>query len=442
MSMYDYNNDLLKSLELNDISSRFVPTPFSGTDSYFRETRNRNGTAMKQIHLSSTMPEECACDKCGSVGRHESKGIRPIILTHKSSGNIKNELVVDRRRFICSDCGRYFKEDIPFKAKGYRITVSALNYLLFHFRENMSMACMSRVTGIPKSTVYRIFHKNISVGHRSFHLPPVISIDEFRATTDEETFAFHITNPVKGKTIDIIVDRKSSSLLKYFRRFPLSEKKKVKVIIMDLSGAFLSIMKSIFPNAKIIADKFHYVKAIRECMTRARVECMKGIRKTNEPLYRVMKKKNLHLFDQYHEKLNNKKSWKRGCFKNSAGQLPELNNRQLVEMILHFEECSDFSEAYSNYKDTLNKWIDSTLDSGNRFFRGNVLNIRNKWFVPILKSLTYTAYYYRNNKRYKTSFNNGFVESESKVKLVKRNDYGYKDFNNLRKRILLHLEFK
>jgi transposase len=34
------------------------------------------------------------------------------------------------------------------------------------------------------------------------------------------------------------------------------------------------------------------------------------------------------------------------------------------------------------------------------------------------------------------------VESESKVKLVKRNAYGYKDFNNLRKRILLHLGFK
>ena len=47
-------------------------------------------------------------------------------------------------------------------------------------------------------------------------------------------------------------------------------------------------------------------------------------------LYRVMK--NLHLFDQYHEKLNDKKSWKRGCFKNSAGQLLELNNRQLVTL--------------------------------------------------------------------------------------------------------------
>ncbi|MBV3212412.1 transposase, partial [Erysipelatoclostridium ramosum] len=40
------------------------------------------------------------------------------------------------------------------------------------------------------------------------------------------------------------------------------------------------------------------------------------------------------------------------------------------------------------------------------------------------------------------SFNNGFIESmNNKVKLVKRNAYGYRYFYNLRKRILLHLGF-
>ncbi|WP_420795284.1 transposase [Kandleria vitulina] len=38
---------------------------------------------------------------------------------------------------------------------------------------------------------------------------------------------------------------------------------------------------------------------------------------------------------------------------------------------------------------------------------------------------------------------NGFCESQNnKVKLVKRNAFGYKYFINLRKRILLHLGFR
>ena len=43
-------------------------------------------------------------------------------------------------------------------------------------------------------------------------------------------------------------------------------------------------------------------------------------------------------------------------------------------------------------------------------------------------------------KKYETSSNNGFIESmNNKVKLVKRNAYGYKYYYNLKKRILLDL---
>ena len=134
-----------------------------------------------------------------------------------------------------------------------------------------------------------------------------------------------------------------------------------------------------------------------------------------DPLYRVMKK-NIHLFDQYHSRLNNEKTWMRGCFRNErTGKLLKLANRDLVEMILDREECADFKPAYDLYQE----------------------------FLDILKSLTYTAYYRRNGITYKTSFNNGFCESQNnKVKLVKRNAFGYKYFINLRKRILLHLGFR
>ncbi|WP_143452142.1 transposase [Kandleria vitulina] len=44
---------------------------------------------------------------------------------------------------------------------------------------------------------------------------------------------------------------------------------------MDLSGAFNKIIRKIFHNAKQVADKFHYVKVLRQNMTDARVRCMK-----------------------------------------------------------------------------------------------------------------------------------------------------------------------
>lgn len=61
-------------------------------------------------------------------------------------------------------------------------------------------------------------------------------------------------------------------------RFPYDERKKVKIIFMDFSGAFHSIMHSLFPQVQIIADKFHYTRIIRENMVQARINCCKKLK--------------------------------------------------------------------------------------------------------------------------------------------------------------------
>lgn len=83
--------------------------------------------------------------------------------------------------------------------------------------------------GLKPNTMYRIFKENITIFPRSYCLSSVISIDEFKATSDKGKYAFHIADPVKGKTLDIIEDRKASSLRNYFIRMPFSQRKKVKM---------------------------------------------------------------------------------------------------------------------------------------------------------------------------------------------------------------------
>ena len=118
------------------------------------------------------------------------------------------------------------------------------------------MASISRMHGLGKNTVYRIFADNISVPHRFYHLSSVISIDEFKATSDKGTYAFNIVNPLTGKTIDIIEDRKAANLRSYFLRFPFKQRKNVKIIVMDLSGAFRSIMHAFFLMLKLSLINF------------------------------------------------------------------------------------------------------------------------------------------------------------------------------------------
>ena len=55
-------------------------------------------------------------------------------------------------------------------------------------------------------------------------------------------------------------------LLKYNNR------KAVKFVVMDMTGGYRKLMHELFPQAKIIVDKYHYVRQITYALERVRVE--------------------------------------------------------------------------------------------------------------------------------------------------------------------------
>lgn len=448
MSNNYYISDLLESLDLsNEMTKNFIPLPYPGTTSCFRYGKDRYGKNTKFLHLVAINKDTHACPICGASDHHESKGRRKISLTHIANGHQRFIIEVEFRRYICKHCHHYFKDDIPFKFKDTMMTHTAALACIIQLRENTAMSVISRMMGVSKSSVYRLFHNHISIPHRFYHLSSVISIDEFRATTDKGTYAFNIVNPITGKTLDIVEDRKYSTLRSYFLRFPYKERKKVKIIIMDLSNAFRSIMHSLFPNAKIVADRFHYVRIFAECLRKCRLDTCASL--NNDALSKSIKR-NLRLFDMYRKNLDDKKEWFDRNLKKT------FTSKTYIEYIFEQDGTEEFYECYKiyqnllklihgrhkDYKSELNKWLDHIFDTNNTYYLSSAKNIRKNWFLPVLKSLTFTATYIRKNKKYKTSFNNGFIESmNNKVKLVKRNAYGYRYFDNLRKRILLHLKF-
>ena len=448
MSILNYINDLFKSLDFPDnLSDYFIPVPYEDSDSCFRYGLDKHGHHSKFIRLRSVLKDNFVCPHCGVIEHHESKGLRKISLSHIANGHQRFVIEVEYRRYFCHSCHSYFKDDIPFKFKNTRMTSSAAHACLIQFRENTAMAVISRMMGVSKSSVYRMFFYHIKVKERFYHLKSVISIDEFKATTDKGTYAFHITDPINGKTLDIIEDRKERSLRNYFLRFPYKERKKVRIIIMDLSNPFRCIMQRLFPNASIIADRFHYVKLFGECLKRSRLDTCSSLK--DEKIAKSIKK-NLHLFDKYRKDLDDQTEWYDRHLKK------HFTCRTYVEHIFEQDGTDGFYQSYmiyqnllklihekhNDYKKELNNWLNHIFETNNTYFISSAKNIRKNWFVPILKSLTYKAVYVRNDKTYETSFNNGFIESmNNKVKLVKRNAYGYRYFYNLRKRILLHLGF-
>lgn len=66
----------------------------------------------------------------------------------------------------------------------------------------------------------------------------------------------------KHKVFDVILGRASKDVASYFEQ--LLGKEQVKVVCMDLSNPYRSLVRQYFPKALIVADKFHVVRLINQ----------------------------------------------------------------------------------------------------------------------------------------------------------------------------------
>ena len=66
------------------------------------------------------------------------------------------------------------------------------------------------------------------------------------------------------KVLDVLPSRKKERLIQYFT---LTENRRsVEYIISDMYEPYLLVQKVMFPHAKYVVDKFHYIKYIMEAL--------------------------------------------------------------------------------------------------------------------------------------------------------------------------------
>ena len=78
--------------------------------------------------------------------------------------------------------------------------------------------------------------------------------------------------------IGIVEDRRLNSLTEYFSRFSLEARNNVKYICMDMYSPYISLVKSIFPKAEIVLDKFHIVNLVNRAFNQTRISIMNSLK--------------------------------------------------------------------------------------------------------------------------------------------------------------------
>ncbi|REH89662.1 ISL3 family transposase, partial [Staphylococcus felis] len=104
-------------------------------------------------------------------------------------------------------------------------------------------------------------------------------MDEFKSVKNVSgSMRFIYVNALTHRIIDIVEDRRLRSLKDYFYRFSLNDRRCVKTVTIDMYEPYMNLIKELFPNAKIIIDRFHIIQALNRALNMARVAVMNTFR--------------------------------------------------------------------------------------------------------------------------------------------------------------------
>ncbi|MFK7891609.1 MAG: transposase, partial [Granulosicoccus sp.] len=181
---------------------------------------------------------------------------------HSRQGNRVITLHLKAPKYHCQQCTRYFCHRFTgirprFRAsEGYRLEV-------FEAHDGgVTQRKLSLTHRISPATVERWYRhhtdrKLYECTNRS--CPRVLGIDE-HFFTRKKGFATTCVDLEKHHVLDVKLGRSESSLRSYLSALP--NRNNVEVMVMDLSETYRSIAKSYFPNATIVADRFHVVRLV------------------------------------------------------------------------------------------------------------------------------------------------------------------------------------
>ncbi|MFW6679581.1 transposase [Lacrimispora sp. AGF001] len=93
-------------------------------------------------------------------------------------------------------------------------------------------------------------------------LPETVSINELKGEASTEKYQCILVDPNKHQIQDILPDRAQSHLADYWSSITRKERLRVKFFVCDMWLIYVELARTFFPNAKIIVDKYHFIRQV------------------------------------------------------------------------------------------------------------------------------------------------------------------------------------
>jgi transposase len=218
---------------------------------------------MGEVRISARHEGPIRCPHCQS-SRSRSKGRYLRRIRHEDWGLRHTVILLEGRKCHCLDCDRYFRQPFPGILPYQRASQAFQEAIFQQHLDGVNRSRLGRRENIGAATVQRYSQRGLQRQFAEWHsprCPQILGIDE-HFFTRRKGFATTLCDLRKHKIYDVVLGRSEASLEPYFQR--LEGKAEVRVVCMDLATHYRSSVHKHFPQAIIVADRFHVIRLINQ----------------------------------------------------------------------------------------------------------------------------------------------------------------------------------
>ena len=383
-----------------DATQNFILLPELKLISHWNPQRFRN------IYRVRKESEFEVCPKCAtkSTSVHDRRWVK--IQDHPIRG-AGVHLQVEKRRFRCPNCKSVFTEPLNGVRKGFKTTE--------RYRRGVRWACenfadlkrVQRAYACSAWLVYKVFYEQLELraGARKYPWPKTIGIDEHslkrNKTTKRKDFVSLIVDYNNSRIFEV-AEGKTADGLKY-QLDHIEGRENVRNVVLDLCDPFKKFAREMFPNARLVADKFHVLRLLNPAINVRRKEITGDQRSNPVRKLLLMNEKRLQYFERraLHLWLDQNPVVKEVHFYKEAlhrfYRINGLNKASRALTKLTDQMAHSSLKEIQKLRRTLKKWRVEILG----YFETKLTNGKTEGYNRLAKGLQYRAFGYRSFKNYR-----------------------------------------
>lgn len=374
------------------------------------------------------------CPLCEAENKDYSivkNGTKECIIKWLPLTHTPTYFVLKKQRFLCRNCSRTFTAKSTEIEENCFISNLTKQSIAVEARDKISMKDLAKRHFVSPTTVNRVLKKlEPSLRIDRLHLPKHLCFDEFKSVKKVQgKMSFIYLDAQTHEILDILPNRQLHALRSYFSQFPLSVRKQVQSVVIDMNAPYFIVIQELFPNAKTIIDRFHIVQLMSRSLNQTRIRIMKKFNHstTYDQKDYTKLKRYWRLILQDSNTLDFKNYPYQSLFKSY------LATTDVVDYLLTLDE--ELKATYLYYQDLL--YAFKTADYAS--FE-NLLNTLPQQTSNEMKTSIKTLKKHKSHiaNTFQSPYSNGPLEGTiTKIKALNRIAFGYRSFSSFKRRILL-----